>query len=95
MFDPSLESFFFKLQKSISKKSTSIQPRGGIGSPYLVISKNEILGVFRPFIQRSLARPNNAIAFFLFNGQHAIYTDMPVCSLAPVLRLILSLYQDF
>jgi hypothetical protein len=22
--------------------------------PYLVISKNEILGVFRPFIQRSL-----------------------------------------
>ena len=36
------------------KNLTPIQPLGGIGAPYLVILKNEILEVFRPFIQRSL-----------------------------------------
>ena len=37
------------------KKHTPIQPRGGIGAPLPCnFKKNEILGVFRPFIQRSL-----------------------------------------
>ena len=41
--------------------STTIQPKGGIGAlpPYLVISKNEILGVFRTFIQRYKVAFNN------------------------------------
>ena len=57
-FDPSLERSWcelFKMIKSLVQKThPTPAPGWNWSSPYLVISKNEILGVFCSFIQRSL-----------------------------------------
>ena len=46
------------------KKLSPFHIRGRTGAPpYLVISKNEILGVFRPFIQRSLPSCSQIVDF--------------------------------
>ena len=47
---------FWDYKSSLSKKSTPIQPRGVIGAPpTMYFQKIQFLGVFRPFLQRSLA----------------------------------------
>ena len=48
---------FWDYKSSLSKKSTPIQPRGVIGAPpTMYFQKMQFLGVFRPFLQRSLPK---------------------------------------
>ena len=49
---------FWDYKSSWSKKSTPIQPQGVIGAPpTMYFQKMQFLGVFRPFLQRSLNKP--------------------------------------
>ena len=45
---------FWDYKSSWSKKSTPIQARAVIGAPTMYFQKMQFLGVFRPFLQRSL-----------------------------------------
>ena len=56
---------FWDYKSSRSKKSTPIQPRGVIGAPpTMYFQKMQFLGVFRPFLQRSL---NKSASLFICN----------------------------
>ena len=51
---------FWDYKSLWSKKPTPIQPQGVIGAPpTMYFQKMQILGVFRPFLQRSLGQHTN------------------------------------
>ena len=63
---------FWDYNSSWSKKSTPIQPRGVIGAPpTMYFQKMQFLGVFCPFLQRSLGKRRGEegkhVSFFSFS----------------------------
>ena len=65
---------FLDNKSSGSKKSTPIQPQGVIGAP-LYFQKMQFLGVFRPFLQRSLPNPHIICWWLTLQGS--------TCSICP------------